>query len=348
MKDIAEDLNVSIVTVSKVLRQNSDISEATSRRVLTRVKELKYQPNWIARSLVTQRTYIIGLVVPSLMHSFFAEIAKAISQIAQPQGYVVVISSSEENAEIEIQEIELLLNRRVDGLIIASAQKPSQTEIFRRIEEYGIPYVLIDRQFPNLQADYVGANDERIGELATLHLIDSGCRRIAHIRGPEIATANFRLKGYRNALAQRGLQAPAVYVVTGESHEARAYEAMQKLLRLNPSPDGVFCFNDPVAVGAMNAILDAELKIPSDVAIIGAGNVHYSGNLRIPLSTIDQHSAKIGTRAAELLLELMASGRHRRPKRVSLSPELIVRDSSRKNRVIPTSSLSHQAILACR
>src|SRR5690349_6833248 len=139
LKDIARDLNVSIVTVSKVLRNHGDISEATRRRVLQRVKELNYRPNLAARALVTGRTYTMGLVVPDLVHPFFAEVAKGLSRALRKQGYSLLISSSEEDAELEQQEIDQLLARRVDALVVASAQ--ATVEPFRRLEEQKIPYV---------------------------------------------------------------------------------------------------------------------------------------------------------------------------------------------------------------
>src|SRR6266850_20261 len=142
MKDVARDLKVSVVTVSKALRDRSDIIDATKKRILKRVRELNYQPNWIARSLVSGRTHTIGLVVPDLMSSFFAEVAKGISEKMRPHGYQVVISISEENARLEQEEIDVLLARRVDGLVLASAQSPSHNELFRAIEEHKVPYVL--------------------------------------------------------------------------------------------------------------------------------------------------------------------------------------------------------------
>jgi DNA-binding LacI/PurR family transcriptional regulator len=203
MKDIARDMGLSTVTISKVLRGHSDISEETRKRVLKRMKELNYQPNLAARALITGRTSTIGLVVPDLLHPFFAQIAKAVSAGIRGQGYSLIITSSEEDPDLERQEIEQLLARRVDVMLIASAQWTVET--FRRIEERKIPYILIDRWFAGLAANFVGVDDEAVGAIATGHLIDQGCRRIAHIRGPETSTAVGRLEGYRRALAARQL-----------------------------------------------------------------------------------------------------------------------------------------------
>lgn len=328
MKDIAKDLNVSVVTVSKVLRNQGDISQATRKKVLKRAKELNYQPNWVARSLVTRRTYIIGLVVPDLMYSFFAEVAKAVGRTIRPAGYNVLISDSEEDPELEVREIDLLLARQVDGLIIGSTQRPRHTDIFKRIEERKVPYVLIDRPIPGIKANYVGVDGEQMAHAAVDHLVRQGCRQIAHIRGVGMTNAAARLKGYKDAMKRHGLKVPAGYVVEATADENSGYEGMQRLLALDPRPDGVFCFNDPLAAKAMTAVLDAGLSVPDDVAVVGAGNVHYSDLLTVPLTTIDQSTARMGEEAAKLLMELIGAKRARQPKSVLLPPKMVERRSS--------------------
>jgi LacI family transcriptional regulator len=332
MKDIAEDLGVSLMTVSKALRNHSDISEQTRERVLKRMRELNYQPDWVARSMVTGRTYLVGLVLPDLMHSFFAEVANAVARKLQPLGYQVVISNTEEDAQIEQRHVAVLIARKVDGIILASAQHHKQSAIFRALDKSGIPYVLIDRSIPGVGADYVGVRDEELGELATGHLVAQGCRNIAHIRGPAVSTGRGRMQGYRRALERAGLKIRPEYIVEGQHGDSGGYLAMLQLLKLNPPPDGVFCYNDPVAAGAIKAVLEAGLKVPEQIAIIGAGNVHYSDLLRIPLSTVDQSSSVIGERAAELLSESMDAKKRPAPRRIFISPHLVVRDSSRRAR----------------
>jgi len=330
MIDIARDLGVSLMTVSKALRSHSDISEQTRTRVMKRAQELDYRPNWIARSLVTRRTYVIGLVIPDLMHSFFAEVAKGVTRKFEPLNYQIVIANSDENADIEERQIELLLARSVDGLIIASTQPNCRRNLFVTLANRGVPYVMIDRAPAGLKANYVGVKDEEIGAMATEHLIEQGCRRIAHIRGPLIAPGTGRLRGYSRALAKHGLKAPPEYVVSGQHSDGSGYDAMRQLLKLNPPPDGVFCYNDPVAAGAIKAVLEAGLRVPDDIAIIGAGNVHYSDLLRVPLSTIDQSSSAIGETAAELLVSCIESKTPVPAKRILIAPQLIVRESSRR------------------
>jgi len=206
MMDIARDVKVSVVTVSKVLRNQGRISAATRKRVLRRARELHYQMNWVARSLVTRRTFTIGLLLPDFTHPFFAEIARAVAQAVRPHGYHVIISYSEEDPKLELSEADSLLARQVDGLIVASAQRGRCLDLFQRIQRRKVPYVLIDRPIAGLQASFVGVDNRAIGRLATEQLIAQGCCRIAHLRGPEIGIAEERLEGYRRALAKRELQ----------------------------------------------------------------------------------------------------------------------------------------------
>src|SRR3984885_3502386 len=159
MMDIARELNVSVVTVSKVLRNQGRISEATRKRVLLHAKKLKYQMNWVARSLVTRRTFTVGLLLPEFAHPFFAEIARAVAHTVRPHGYHVVISSFEEDPELEASEADSLLARQVDGLIIASSQSPRCPDLFKRIQEQKVPYVLIDRPVAGVQASLVGVDN---------------------------------------------------------------------------------------------------------------------------------------------------------------------------------------------
>ena len=271
MKDIARELGLSVVTISKVIRNHSDISEETRQRVLKRIKELNYEPNMAARALVTGRTYSAGLIVPDLMHPFFAEVASGLSEVLRRKNYSLLISSTQGDPDLERQEIKRLLSRRLDALMIASTQ--TTVESFRRIEERKVPYVLIDRGFLGMPANFVGVDDTAVGRLATEHLISVGCRRIAHIRGPASSTALGRLEGYNQALAAADLSQLQGYVVVGRSPDVDSWisghEAMKKLLGLDPRPDGVFCYNDPIAIGVIDAILDAGLRVPQDIAVIG-------------------------------------------------------------------------------
>jgi LacI family transcriptional regulator len=195
----------------------------------------------------------------------------------------------------------------VDVLLLASAQLTPEN--FQRIEDQKVPYVLLDRKFIGLDANYVGVDDEAAGMLASTHLIEQGCQRIAHIRGPEASTAIRRVEGYKRALAAHHRVSIAGHIIsTGTSGDHRGerggYNCATQLLTGNIRPDGIFCFNDPVSLGAMRAILDAGLRIPQDVAVEECGNLSYADFLRVPLSTIDQSNQTLGERAAKLALSL--------------------------------------------
>jgi len=331
LKDIAQDLGLSVVTISKVLRNHPDIGEQTRKRVLRRMKELNYQPNFAARSLIAGRTWTIGLVVPDLLHPFFAQIAKGISVEVRRKGYSLFISSSDEDPALEREEIAQLLARRVDVMLVASSQWT--VESFRQFEEQKVPYILLDRQFPSFESNFVGVDDTAVGVLATSHLIEQGCQRIAHIRGPEISTAIGRLNGYKQALASHQIGPLASHIVSiGPSGDhvgdKAGYAAAVKLLALKPRPDGIFCFNDPVALGTMRAIFDAGLRVPEDIAVVGCGNLSYSDFLRVPLTSVDQNSKMIGKIAATQALK-MAECKTPVPRKSTLvAPQLVVRASS--------------------
>jgi LacI family transcriptional regulator len=330
LKDIADELGVSVVTVSRALRDRPDIAKETKAKILERVKQLNYRPNLMARSLVTGRSSLIGLVVPDLIHPFFTEIAKSLAAALRKKDYFLIVSSSESDPQLEHDEIEHMLAHHLDCFVVASCQK--DPESLRRIGEAGVPLVLIDRSFPGFPSNFIGVNDYRAGEVAAEHLIAQGCKRIAHIRGPMTNVGNSRAEGCRDALRKHGLPTPEQYVVTcGEASdsdgETRGKRAMDEILALKPRPDGIFCFNDTVAVGAMVSAIDAGLRIPKDVAILGCGNFHYSSKLRVPLSSVDQKSKEIGERTAKMISALLEKP-STRPRTVVLEPELIVRASS--------------------
>jgi LacI family transcriptional regulator len=342
MKDIARDLGLSVVTVSKVLRDHPDIGEETRKRVLQRVKELDYEPNILARSLVTGRSYLVGLIVPSLIHPFFAEVALHLSRTIVGKGYSLIVSSSEEDPALEEREIRHLLARRLDALVIASTG--ADTKLFQRMQKQSQPFVLIDRTLNNLEANFVGTDDVAAGRMATNHLIELGRRRIAHIGGAESSTALRRRDGYLSALQEHKLPIVKDYIVHREfvdiESERQGVEAMRSLLKREHRPDAVFCYNDPIAIGATNVILEAGLRVPEDIALVGCGNLHYNDWLRVPLSSIDQHSAQIGERAGEILLRMIKERTWPVPEQVVLEPKLVIRESTigKQGRSVKTSA----------
>lgn len=329
MKDIARDLGVSVVTVSKVLRGNADVGEATRKRVLKRMKELNYQPNMMARGLASGRTYTVGLVVPDLVHPFFAEFAKSLGGALRESNRALILASSEEDPAIERQEIRTLLNRGVDVLMIASCQ--TNLRNFYDLGQNQTPYILFDRNFPHLAANFVGSDDVLVGRMATGHLIELGRKRIAHIGGRNSSPSIDRLRGYRDTLYGAGLVQPEGYFVSSEKVEETGdrvgYLLMQQLLQLEPRPDAVFCYNDLTALGAIDAVLKAGLRVPEDIAVVGCGNLRYANYLRVPLTSIDHGTQELGRAAGQLALELAANS-EQEPKTMLLPPALVQRAST--------------------
>lgn len=339
MKDIANDLGISVVTVSKVINNHRDISPATRERVLRRIKELNYQPSLHAQGLAFGRTLMVGLVVPDLIHAFFSEVAQSISGVIRKKGYSLLVASSDEEPELENLEIQQMIQRHVDVLIVASCQTDPAT--FRNVVQEKVPLILIDRSFSDFDGHFVGTNDVLIGELATDHLVGLGRRRIAHISGHKVSTANDRLEGYRRALKRHKIPYAAKYVVHRSLGDKAGDEsgklAMEKLLALNPRPDAVFCYNDPAAIGAMNAILGAGLRIPEDIAVVGSGNIRYAESLRVPLSSVDVPRTSLGEQVGELALKLTTPQKDLRNQKIIIQPKLIIRDSTRDKKALKTS-----------
>lgn len=342
LKEIAEDLGVSVVTVSKVFRDHQDISKKTRDLVLKRARELGYRPNLTARSLVTGKSFLVGLLVPDLLHPFFAEVAQALAATLRKHGLYLLICSSEGDAELERNQVEHLLSRRLDAIVVASVGADEQ--VLQDVVASKTPLILLDRRVNIARSHFVGSNDVLIGSLATEHLIDVGCKRIAHLRGPGNSVGEKRLEGYKRALSKAGLPFKPEFVTPVSNGDvdskAQGAEYMRALLSSRTRPDGLFCHSDPMAIGAMKVALEAGVRIPRDLAIVGCGNLHYDDSLLVPLSSVDQKSARVGERAAQLILEQVVRGRYEETPDASLQtfaniqikPEVIVRDSSRRSR----------------
>lgn len=335
MRDIAADLKVSVVTVSKVLRNQGRISKGMRQRVLERAKELNYHPDPTARSLATGRTFLIGMIVPDLIHPFFAAIAKHLTRNLRRMGYSLVISSTDEDPVLELQEIQALIARRIDGLILASSERAKSSAITRCLRQAQVPCLLLDRTMRGMKAAFVGSDDKAIGMLATEHLIRQGYRRVAHIGISNLAPGVERQNGYTAALQRHGQRLSARRVIAVESGDTRGeecgYAAMQKLLGVRPRPDAVFCYNDVIAAGAERAVLDAGMEIPREMALIGVSNLaglSYWSTLQVPLSSIDQDVVKIAAEAAAQLLETVETRVSMASRKTLVPPRLVVRDST--------------------
>ena len=333
MKRIAGELGVSITTVSKVLNNRADISEATRSRVLAKVEELGYKRNAVARSLSLRRSHTLGIVIPDLMHSFFVEIIAGIEPVASTRGYGLLLCSSSENPEKEQSELEMLRSRQVDGIVLASAHGSGITGLLQQLTKQGTTLVMIDRDdHPSVKCHRVLTDDERVGHLATEHLLDLGRRAIAHVGGPAIVHAKRREKGWRDALRARGIKPPDEWIVRGGFMESEGYQAMKRLLEVRPRIDAVFAANDPSAIGAMKAIWGAGLRVPDDIAVVGVGDIALGDLLRVPLTTVGWSRTDQGRHAAELMLKSLDEDNDAEPQRIIIPPRLIARASSGASR----------------
>jgi LacI family transcriptional regulator len=265
-----------------------------------------------------------------LVHTFFADLAKGVSTKLKNESYQLILASAEEEPELERQEIEHLLARGVDALLIASCQ--SNAAGFKSLVTSKIPYVLIDRLLPQLSAYYVGTDDVAVGRMATEHLIHLGRKRIAHIGGELISTSVNRLIGYKEALAANHIPFCQELVATRSRLEEEGVQignhAMNDLLKLKRRPDAVFCYNDITAVGAIHCLLANKLRVPQDVAVIGCGNLRMSLYLEVSLSSIDQSTLQQGEAAADLALSLIARKHKQGVKHLLIQPKLIARAST--------------------
>jgi LacI family transcriptional regulator len=328
MKRVALELGVSITTVSKVLNNQPDIGPATRARVLKKVEELGYRPNAVARSLTLRRTQTLGVVIPDLMHSFFVEIVAAIESVLSERGYALLLCSSGEDAHKERKELEVLQQRQVDGLVLASAHATGNADLLRKMIAAGKGVVMIDRDdHPNVRCHRVLTDDEQVGWLATEHLAAIGHRAIAHIAGPRIEHAMRRESGYTRALRERKISVKPEWIVRAGFLERAGYDAMRRLLTVRPRITAVFAANDPTAIGAMKAVWDAGLRVPDDIAVVGAGDIAHADLLRVPLTTVSWSRQEMGTRAAELIVQQIEGRAPRAFQRVIIPPHLVVRQS---------------------
>ena len=326
LADIARELGVSKMTVSRAINNHPLISAATRGRVLEVARRMNYQPNQHARALATNRSYLLGVVVPDLMNLYFAEVMRAIESVSRPAGFQLLICSTEEDPGRELGEVETLL-QRTDGLIICSVLPPTETKAYRKMIKDGARIVLVDRAM-KLRCPSVVTDNMEVGRLATEHLVACGHRRIGHLRGDDSSLSRERLDGYRQALDENRIPYDKSLVRDCGPLEHEGYEAMSAWLREGNVPEAIFAVNDPAAIGAMQALEEVGLQAGRDVALVGAGNIHYGDMLRVPLTTVSWSRAEMGQQAAHLLIELIEGKPvEAKAQQVVLPPELIVRNS---------------------
>jgi LacI family transcriptional regulator len=328
MKRIAAELGVSVTTISKVLNDRADIGPATRARVLAKVEELGYRPNAVARSLSLRRTHTLGVIIPDLMHSFFVEVVAGLEAVASARGFGLLLCSSGEDARKERREIEMLRARQVDGIVLASADA-GNTDLLQQVTALGAALVMIDRDdHPRLKCHRVLTDDILVGRLATAHLLERGRRAIAHLAGPPFIHARRREEGYRAVLQQHHIEPRAGWVVKSGFMQDDGYAAMKRVLQVRPRVDAVFAANDPAAIGAMKAIWEAGLRVPEDIAVVGAGDVAHGDLLKVPLTTVSWSKEELGRKAAELILEQIGAHPQGPFKRIIVPPRLVAREST--------------------
>lgn len=326
LADIARALGVSKMTVSRAINNHPEISPETRARILDAAQRMNYRPNQFARALTTNRSYLLGVIVPDLMHSYFAEICRGVEAIAKPLGYQNLICSTDEDVANEESEVEALLPR-TDGLILASSASLEETKFYKRLTRERAKIVLIDRQLEGIKCPSVTTDDVKVGSLATEHLLSLGHHRVGHLKGTVASTAALRFAGYQEALAKHRVAFDSDLVRECGFTEADGYRAMKEWIHSGDFPSAIFAANDPAAIGAMSAIAEAGLKIPEDIAIVGGGNIHYGDMLRVPLTTVAWSTAEMGQAAARLVIDLVEGKRGIKEQHVIVEPELVVRAS---------------------
>lgn len=347
---VAELLGISAMTVSRAMNNRSNVAKETRERILETAKRLGYSPNHIAKSLVLRKTHTIGVVVPEITHSFFPEAIRGIEEVTYNVGYHLILSHSAEDAARERDAIRTLESKRVDGILISTAQSVTDYEGYRRLIQLGLPLVFFDRCVQGIGASCVSIDDEESARHITRHLIDHGYHRIAHLSGPpRVSIGMARLNGFRAALAEMNIPCPDELVVESGFHEAGGYSAMKIILSLPETkwPEAVVAVNDPAAFGAMKAIQEQGLSIPEDIAIVGFSDDIRAGLMPTPLTTVRQPAYEVGKRAAQKLLDLI-EGRSHRVDEIIVSTEQVIRRScgcnleSTLSRAVPDVLTSHQ------
>ncbi len=329
--DVAKKAGVSTTTVSHVINQTRFVSEAAARRVQRAMRELHYQPNAIARSLRRKHTRTLGLILPDSSNPFFAEVARGVEDFAFRQGYNVLFGSSDSDLEKENAYLRVFIEKQVDGLIFVAAGE--STRNIQQFQTEHLPLVVVDREFKNVVADYVVADNRRGGFLATEHLIQLGHRVIACIAGPSTVTPSAdRVTGYRDALQAHHLSFNSKLVRRGDFQASSGFAAAQFFLRQKPRPSAIFACNDLMALGALGAIYNAGLRVPDDMAIVGFDDIALASYTSPPLTTIQQPKYEMGQLAAQILLERITTKKKIGVQRHLLPTRLVVRESTARGK----------------
>jgi DNA-binding LacI/PurR family transcriptional regulator len=334
LEDVANLAGVSKSTASRILAVRIDpekkipFAAETQGKVFAAVAKLGYKPSKLARGLTMAKTGIIGLVIPSLTDSFFPYVTSAIETRLTEAGYSVILVNTNSSSKVEQARVEDLLSWQVDGLIIAAAQESGEAGLFWDLWRREIPFVLIDRTFPDTPFYSVTTDDTVGATLAVEHLLAQGCQRIARVCGSPmtISTNQQRQTGYLSALLKQGIVPQENYMISVECNGEEGRPLLDQLLSLDPRPDGVFCFSDNTAFDLIEACDQCGVRVPEDLAVVGYTDLPQSRFLKISLTTIRQPRTLLGRNAAEMLLARME--KKEQPAEINLPVELVVRQST--------------------
>lgn len=328
IKDVARLVGVHPSTVSRVINNHPRISEKTRNKVLFAIKKLGYTPDGIARGLKLKKTYTLGVLIPDITNPFFAEIARGVEDTANKNGFNVILCNTDDKLKKERTYLDILKERRVDGLILGTAHIRDKSIL--ELEKNNFPYILVSRNIEGLDKNCIIINDMVGGIMATEFLIRLGHRRIAHITGPlKVRAAIDRLEGYKDALKKHGVEYKEELIEEGDFRIKGGYQAMKKFLDLPEPPTAIFAANDLLALGAMQAIQKKKYHIPEDFCIIGFDDIRLASFVYPPLTTIRQPMLEMGTLAVKMLLKIIEEGEFNQRK-LMLKPELIIRESCKK------------------
>lgn len=330
IKDIARQLGVSPSTVSRALQGHPDISEETKILVNDLAARLRYQPNAVALSLKNQRTRIIGVIIPEIVHYFFSSVISGIEDVAYNAGFNVIICQSNEKYDRELSNVKTLIAQRVDGILVSISKETTDFQHLQNIVNNNIPLVFYDRIAPGIPGDQVIINDKEAAYQATKHMIDQGRRHIAHFAGPQnLVIGQQRKEGFLKAVSEAGLETDPDFIVEADNFE-KAQQAIMAFITGKKVPDGIFAVNDITAIGAMKSLQKQGLKIPDDVALVGFSDGRFSGITEPSLSSVDQHGYEMGITATEMLLKRILENKLQYPPEIKiLEGDLIIRGSSR-------------------
>lgn len=328
--DIAKALGVTASTVSRALQDHPRISDATKKQVVAMAKKMNYQPNSIAAALRRGTSNLIGILIPTVDRNFFGSVVRGVEEVLNETGYNVIITQSNDSSEKEKQNIKALLEAQVDGILASFAKDTTSFEHYEEIVKRGIPLILFDRMDESLKVDSVVIDDYQAAYKATEHLIEQGCRRIVHFAGPDnVSIYRDRQRGYEDALRRNNIETDPELVMRSNVKFESGRELGKKISTMTNTPDGIFSSSDFAAMGAIEMLKKRGFSIPEDIAVVGFSNESFTGLVDPPLSTVEQHSKKMGNFTANLFLERIKNkkGTHT-PAKTVLTPELIIRRSS--------------------